>query len=193
MDSGRPAYRVALCRTVLARMQKLPEFGDICGAAPPGVVEKIESRRSLTWLDGTVLDDLNRAFVDRLGWDRFVEFWRGHADAARESPLFGPLYTGALRIFGSNPRGLLRWVGRAWQVTTRDFGSLTVDSEAERALVTHVGLPPGHRLKTVVRSTEGSIRGLVSIAGFTPEVAIDDRRLHDEGHAELTVQWKKTR
>ncbi len=185
-----PAYRGTLCRAVVELLRKDPAAGqDLLGGDLVDAVETIDACRSLTWIPAHILDSINGAYHDQVGDDRFVDFWRRYSVSAADAPLFGPLFEGALRIFGRDPGGLFGWVGRAWQVTTRDYGFFDCRRGGAEAILTMRDLPKQCPLERIALSTQGSLMGLLDLAGCAGEVVVDTSRLKHRGVARFHVTW----
>lgn len=186
----RPAYRGALCHGGLAAIRADATHGAAALAAvDPRHVETIQSSSRLAWIDADALDELNAAYLSVAGRDGYLDFWRRYAIGSVDSTLLGSLFGGALRIFGRSPAGLLKWVGRAWEVTTRDYGTMLVDVEPDVVRIRLVDLPPGVRRITVPLCTQGSVSGVIEFTGHVPHVECDLSQLEEHGRYEVTARW----
>ncbi|MGH1343744.1 MAG: hypothetical protein ACRBN8_19465 [Nannocystales bacterium] len=191
--SDAPSYRGKLCTTVLESV-RLERWGrGALGRAPDEHVEAIETCRGLSWLPASALDTLNGASLAEAGREGYVDFWRRYTGRTRDSVLFGPFVSGAFRIFGMRPEGFLRWVGRAWGATTRNYGNITFSGGSGFADLSLVDVPPSGRLATVAASLEGSLQGVLDLCRHEGRVEADEARLKSDGVVELRVSWISAR
>ena len=154
----------------------------------PSLIETIEESSTLAWISTEALEAVGDALLAELGPDEFRGFYAAHISGWSESRLFGPLSSAAIRIFGSNPTGHLKWLARAWQITTRGMGTLTATEGDGCVTVQYAGLPPKHRVERMVLSSQGSIEGIVRARGKEPSISTDLSKLED-GVFELSVRW----
>ncbi len=186
--SGEPQYRVAMCRMTLRRVRRLPEAEDVLALVDPQDIEAIDDGRSLTWMDYDPFGRLMDALLQVLGREAFTEFFASQMSGWSESKLFGPLFSSAQRIFGTNPAGQLKWMARGWQVTTRNMGTVKTQSVGREGRVTYESIPPKLRVDRFLYAIEGSLRGIVRAQGETPQVTVDATAL-DSGKVTCTVRW----
>lgn len=186
---GAPSYRGKLCTTVLESV-RLESWGLGAVRRVPGEhIEAIEASRGLSWLPASDLDMLNSASLAEAGRDEYVDFWRRYTARTRDSVLFGPFVSGAFRIFGVSPEGFLRWVGRAWNATTRNYGRITFGAGSRSVDLSLVEIPPPGRLTTVAASLEGSLHGVLDLCRHQGRVEVDETRLRTEGIVDLRASW----
>lgn len=194
MVQPRPAYRGTLCKAVLKLLRDDPDgANDVLDLVPNEHIEAVDRFRGLGWLDSEILDSINAAQIKAHGSERFIDFWRNYTVNAVDGPLLGPLIQGALRIFGSNPGGLIGWVGRAWNVTTRDYGRFDNVSAATGATLTLRDLHRNAPVQQVALSTTGSLQGLMELAGYEGEISIDQERLKRDRVVVFRVTWSPKR
>lgn len=187
--AGAPLYRGGLCRTVLANTRRESWGQGAVARVPSEHIQAIERCRGLSWLPASELDALNQGILAEAGRDAYVDFWRQYSARTRDSVLFGPFVSGAARIFGMRPEGFLRWVGRAWDATTRNYGKITFAGGSGAATVSLIAIPPAGRLSTVAASLEGSLRGVFDLCRHDGTVEVDETRLQSEGVIELRTSW----
>ncbi len=192
VPNAAPSYRGKLCTTVLESVRRERWGEGALGRAPGQHVDAIESCRGLSWLPASDLDMLNRASLAEAGRDGYVDFWRRYTSRTRDSVLFGPFVSGAFRIFGMRPEGFLRWVGRAWSATTRNYGDITFTEGSGFADLSLVEIPVAGRLTTVAASLEGSLYGVLDLCRHEGSIEVDESRLHGEGVVWLRVSWEGT-
>ncbi len=187
MDPG-PRYRGVICRLTLEGVRRRPTAEAIVARVPAASISKIESCRSSSWVSTCVYDDVVEALRAVEGLEGIRDFFRSQSDHWSESQLFRPLMLSAQRIFGLTPYGQLKWLGRAWHITTRGMGTVQSVKSGDGICLSTSGLPPSHRIPRMVAALEGSITGVVLSYGRTPEIAIDDSGL-DDGAVTYEVRW----
>lgn len=184
-------YRGGLCTTVLEYALRESWGEDAIGRVAGGHIRAIETCRGLSWLPASDLDALNHASLATAGREGYVDFWRRYTARAKESILFGPLASGAFRIFGSRPEGFLRWVGRAWDATTRNYGTIKCAGGPGSAKLALIDIPPGCRLPSVAASLEGSIYGVLDLCQHEGRVETDETRLKSHGIVDVHATWEQ--
>ncbi len=187
MEDG-PQYRAVTCRGTLRSLRKLPEAEEIFARVDPAHVAAIDQGLSLTWISTTPMDAIADVALDVLGPEAFRKFHAASVNSWSESKLFGPLFGAAGRIFGANPAGYLKWMGRAWQITTRNLGTISTTETKTGVQVVYAGLPPSHRVERTVHNAYGSLHGIVAGRGLNPTISVDDSRLTD-GFLTFDVSW----
>lgn len=190
MSEGRPAYRGALCKAVLRQLREQPGWGaGVLGRVPHEVTSTLAAANGLGWLPAQLLDTLNQALLEVAGEDEYVGFWRRHTVASVDTRLLGPLFQGAIRIFGLEPGGLIGWFGRAWEVTTRDYGHIITRQGEASVAVELLELPRRGRLRTVALSAKGSVHGIMQITKRSGMVHVDSSKLESAGRVVLEASW----
>ena len=186
--SDQPQYRVAMCRMTLSRVRGLPQADEIIARIDPAAIAEIEDGGPLGWVPTQTFDQITDAMFEVLGIEGFRAFSAAQVNGWSDSKLFGPLMASARRIFGSDPRGHLKWLGRAWTMTTRNMGTVNTAEIENGVHVEYVDLPKISRVERFVHSAYGSLHGIVSGRGGTPDITIDDSRLAD-GTIAFDVRW----
>ncbi|MBL4686483.1 MAG: hypothetical protein JKY37_17945 [Nannocystaceae bacterium] len=187
----QPTYRGSLCKGVLETIRKESAVAaKVLDRAPGYAIEAIDECHGLSWVRAEFLDTLNSAYIDVVGHKAFVAFWRRYPATAVGVPLLGPLFRGALRIFATEPSGLFTWVGRAWHVTTRDYGFFECERSPNAAVLTMRELPTSCPLDQVCSATQGSLLGLLDLAGCDGDVEVNDSRLQRHGVVMFRATWR---
>lgn len=184
----QPQYRGGLCRAAVERLSNEPEFAEVREAVPIEALDAIEHSGALSWVDARHLDALNLAYLASVGEERYVRFWEGHPASSRGSNLLGPLIAGAIRIFGSDAAGLLTWVGRAWEATTRGYGTVHATRSEREVHLVHRDIPPSGRLPPVVFSQVGALLGVAKLVDWHATVDVDRSALVETGTYQLNAR-----
>lgn len=185
-----PEYRAALCRLALTRVRALSDADQVLERVPHESIEIIDSATGLAWIVARPLDELNAALLRQHGREGYLDFWADLSTIASSSPLIAALAEAAMRIFGhDNPRGPLKWMGRAWELTCRNFGTVVTQDRGDHVRIEQRSMPPSHRTEPFVLSMHGSILGIVRNTGNRPQVDVDLRRFETEGVATYVVRW----
>lgn len=158
-------------------------------AIDPASREALTSVTSLGWVPARHMHDLNQAFLELAGEARYLETWKRHLLGTPDIAFFQGLFAGAIRIFGKTPIGLTRWIGRAWDVTTRDHGEVTMRNTTDEVVVQLAGCPEGVRHPTVPLSMKATIAGLFEMAGCVAHIEVDTSDLRDHGRYALVGRW----
>ena len=190
MRGETPAYRGALCHAALAAVTADARHGArVLAAIDPIHLSTIRSASRLAWVHAEALDQLNATYLRAAGADCYVDFWRRYTIGATDSTLLGSFFQCALRIFGRSPAGLMKWVGRAWEVTTRDYGRAVVLDRGDAVCVRLEGIPAQCRHVTVPLTTQASLTAIIEFVEFVPEVSCDLRRFATEGTYDVVARW----
>lgn len=187
------AYRSSVCRAVLSAIDELlePEQRQrILERAPKDEVARIREAGRLGWVPAATLHALNLAVVAELGPAGYREFFRRQTLQQVELPIFAAMFRGAMRVFGVEPTGLLRLLGRAWEAATQALGRVEcVLDGPNTARIRLLDVPAGVRIETMAFSLEGSVLALLELAGRSGVVTTDSTRLMSEGWLEILVTW----
>lgn len=185
-----PAYRGAVCHSVLAAIEAEPRVAPrVLASVDASNLELIRRATKLSWVPLDALDQVNSAYLREVGREAYLDFWRRYALGAVDSSLFSALFSGALRIFGNKPDGLLRWVGRAWDISTRNLGHAVITKTDDLTRVAVVDIPPSGRRVTLALSTQASVMAVIELTQHVSEVECDVRRLESEGRYEILARW----
>ena len=128
--------------------------------------------------------------IDLLGEREARAFFRQSVAQHFKSPLLRTLVSGAERIFGMTPHGLVKLIPRAWPMVYKDIGSPSLEKMSDTHAIVHVrdanpalAASPGYMC-----AWTGVFEGVVAAGGAeAPRVNIDP---HDEGHRlEIHMRW----
>ena len=155
--ANQPQYRVAMCRMTLARIRAHPQADEILARVDSAALSAIDEGGPLGWVDTQTFDQITDAMFEVLGSEAFRKFSAAQINGWSDSKLFGPLMASARRIFGSDPGGHLKWLGRAWMMTTRNMGSVTTSETDHGVYIEYTDLPERSRVPRFVHSSYGSL------------------------------------
>lgn len=157
----------------------------------PSSLHRIETCGPLGWVQAQLLHELNGAILDHWGSESYIGFWARLTNVASASSLMSALNEAARRIFGEqNPRGLVKWVGRAWRQTSRNIGYVdTEELPNGSVLVTQAEVPESCRHLTVALALHGALQGTVSSTGCSPTIDHELDHFRSDGVARFRVSW----
>lgn len=185
-----PSYRGIICQSSLSAVKATGDLGArAIAASDPQSIRALATASKLGWVDAHHMHELNRAFLEVAGEARFIEMWKRHTFDTSEIAFFEGLFASAIRIFGKTPVGLTRWIGRAWEVTTRDHGTMEVASTETSVTVRLVDCPAGVRMPTMPMTTQGTVMALFEMAGCPPDVTRDVSAFESEGTYAVVGRW----
>lgn len=156
----------------------------------PEQVNAIREAGRLSWIAGRIFDEYNAACLDELGDQGYLDLWRTYTLGQIDSPTFGALFAGAVRVFGITPRGLFKVVGQAWTLTTRGYGQVVTHVESDtRAKVSFIDLPRSGRISTVVLSMQASLGALLDAVKTEGRIEVDLDQFQSRGRVDYVVEW----
>lgn len=190
---AEPAYRSSVCRAVLSAVDELLEPAvrqRILERAPADAIARIRDTGRLGWVPAETLHAVNLVIADELGMEGYRDFFRRQTLQQVEMPIFAAMFRGALRVFGVEPSGLLRLLGRSWDAVTQALGHIECMFEGPHAArIRLFGVPAGVRIEPMAFSMEGSILALLELAGRSGVVTTDSTQLMSDGILEMLVTW----
>lgn len=187
---GVPSFRGIICQSGLAAVRAEGDAGArAIAATDPRSIEALSTVTKLGWIDAQHMHALNRAFLDAAGPAGYVEMWKRHTFDTSEIAFFQGLFASAIRIFGKTPIGLTRWIGRAWEVTTRDHGTMAVTSTHDSVQVRLKDCPAGVRVATIPMTTQATVMALFEMAGCEPDVSLDVSAFERDGQYTVVGRW----
>ncbi len=184
------AFRGALCHGVLTALERLPHGAAVLGAVAPEAVERIRRSGKLAWIPSDALAAINSAHLEIAGTEQYLDFWRRYVVGSVDNGLYAALFAGALRIFGRNPNGLLKWLGRSWELSSRGLGTVEVVPGMNECQIIVTEIPEVHRLVAIALSTQGSVMGVLDVARHPGEVTIDLTKLA-AGSYTVLARWRE--
>lgn len=185
------AFRSSICKSALAAIEEDAAVRDaVLSATPAAHVQLIRDAGRLGWIEAAVFNALNFALLEAVKDEAFIEFWRRHTWAAVKTPLFGSMFSGALRLFGVEPGGMIRLVGRAWDASTRGMGHVDCALGTREATLRLSGVPRETRLPTLPLAMHGSLLGLLDLTGHKGSVELDASHFATRGEYEARTVWR---
>lgn len=178
-----------MCHGVLTALERLPHGEAVLAAVPADAVETIRRSGKLAWVPSAALTALNCAHLEIAGTETYLEFWRRYVVGSVDNSLYAALFEGALRIFGRNPNGLLKWLGRSWELSSRGLGTVEVIPGETDCEIVVTEVPEAHRLKAVALSTQGSVHGVLDVARHRGDVTVDLSKL-EAGSYTVHASWQ---
>ncbi len=187
-----PSFCGMICQSGFAAMRAEGDVGARAIASiDPRCVGALTGVTKLGWIPALNMHTLNRAFLDLAGESRYIAMWKRHTLGTSELAFFQGLFASAIRIFGKTPMGLTRWIGRAWDVTTRDHGTVTVTNTDDRVLVRLTGCPDGACHETLALSMKATVIALLEMAGCVADVDMDTTSLATQGSYTIVGRWSE--
>ncbi len=185
-----PEQKASLAKLILAEIRELAIGERAVAAVGPGVVETVDGAARTEWLPGTCALELYKG-VHRVGGDRAV-FRVGRAVTRRSVtvPLFMPVLTRVMNLFGASPTHVIGVLPRAFGMSTKGAASCDVahDGDGLGSRIRLVGIPRPLREHVYGVSWCGSIRGLLDVAGAKGRVTGYGPGIHG-GRLEYSVRW----
>lgn len=177
-------------------LASLPMLGDERGRAArarldPALVQRIESETRLSWLPLDCDVQLTAAVAAEAGELGVYEWSREAMRRTAVTPLLGPLFRGAVGLFGLSPLGAFRWVQSGWDSIYRGCGRWTHEPSGEGSLVLlhHDAPPPMRRPRTYRLGIAGAFHGVIDVFGYTGSVTTPEPR-EDEATVRYELQWR---
>jgi hypothetical protein len=180
-----------MSKALLERIEQLDpaEREPVLRAIPEASLRLIRDSSRTDWLDARHQIAMDAAVWEVLGEERLVQLLRSYSAQAADVPLFGPIFKGALGMFGGGPSAVYRVIPRAWGFTSRNGGTITTRITGDRAAeVVYTALPPLLRRATMAATTRGAMLGVLDIFGLEGTCSTDKSQL-DAGIIAHSVRW----
>jgi hypothetical protein len=190
MASAEPAVQASYMKNLVTALAGLGKLGPV-EAADPELVAEIEASARLSWLPIAWNLRLVEATSACFGEARGVELLADCVYRQFDTPLWKKFVSGAMKLLGTEPGLLGRFLPEAIGLVFRDCGRWRIHNTDERELVLEVeALPPAlaaHRLW--LRSLATGLTPLFMLCGCdgTSELAEVDERA---GRARYRLRWK---
>ncbi|MGH7286573.1 MAG: hypothetical protein ACREI8_00955 [Myxococcota bacterium] len=119
-----PAVQASYMKNVFAALEKQGRLPALASEAPQ-LVRAVEAASRMTWLEVELNVRMVEAMAARFGAEPGLQILAGCVHAQFETPLWKGFIGAALRLLGTDPGSLGRWIPRPW-------GSCSVTAEAGR-------------------------------------------------------------
>ncbi|MBX7083661.1 MAG: hypothetical protein K1X88_30915 [Nannocystaceae bacterium] len=187
---GVPSFRGIVCHGGLATMRAAGPLGlRAIAELDPSHLDRIERTSKLGWVPAECLHALNLKYFALAGEQDYLALWRDYTAGSHQESFFQGLYASALRIFGRTPVGLVRWMGRAWEVTTREHGQVVVEDDGDGVRVRLLGCPPAVRVPTLPLTMQATVQALIALGGGVPQVELDADGFERTGACAIAGRW----
>ena len=188
----QPEVRVAQLR---ADLEVLPEIwpdraGRIRARLRPETLAAIESATRLDWMPFAADLEVVEA-VHAEGGDAATREWSRRALLrTAKAPLLKPLVDGAVRLFGLEPGGVLRFAPRVWGTIFRHCGDMEVAGGEREARVSLLRLPPPVRHHPFLVSIGGAVEAVGDICRVKGQVTFEPRAAASD-RADFVMRWTR--
>lgn len=181
-----------MCHRVLAAVESDPRVGpSVLAGVSPEHLAAIRTAGRLSWVPAVALISLHKSYAQHAGEGAFVDLWRRQTIESVDTPLFGPLFQSAIRLFGVNPGALVRLLGQTWGVSTRGVGEVRFVLEGQGGQVRMDSLLPPCRERVVGLCMHGVIRAIYDLTDHRGEIVADDSSLETSGIFDLRLTWQR--
>ncbi len=191
-SAAEPQVRVAQLK---ADLEVLPEIWPdraerIRARLRPDTMAAIEAATRLDWMPFAVNLEVVEAVHAEEG-DAGTRAWSRRAllRSAR-APLLKPLVDGAVRLFGLEPGGVLRFAPRVWETVFRHCGDMEVAGGESEARISLVGLPPALRHHLFLVSIAGAVDATCDICRVRGQSSLEPRAPASD-RADFVLRWSR--
>lgn len=175
-------YKAALAKALLAAIDSFDraDRGEIFERAGNAHVVAIRDAPRTAWIAAAHQLAVDEALAAMLGDDALEQQLRDYVSRAAQTPLFAPILRGALAMFGVSPSSLYRFLPRAWDMTSRNAGSIVERSLGDHAHeIRYEDLPPVMRVSCLAVATRGSSLGILDLVNRKGTAETDVSALAD--------------
>ncbi len=168
-----------------------PNGALVVDSIPVELRREIREAGRLAWHDARVLMDLVEVIRQVCGHAEARAFWRVSFKESITQPMLAPLARGALILFGNVPGALVRRTPQAWQLFTRNCGSLkAVDVGEESSVMLRVeNFPRVCRVLGFVCMVEGGLESEMDFFSVRGTVETRAEAFMSRGFAEFVARW----
>lgn len=189
-SASAPAVRASYMKNLLSTLGKRGHLEAI-EMRDAALVREVEAASRLAWLPVALNVRVVEATVSSFGEQRGLEVLADCVYDQFESPLWKNFIGGAIRLLGTEPGSLGRWIPHALQLIFRDCGSWSATRTGERELSVEMREIPeelaSHRLW--VRSLGIGMRPLFPLCG-TEGTSDLDRLDASQRRATYRLEWR---
>lgn len=185
-----PLVRASWAQYCVRKLRDHPDRQRVLDAIGSDVRQILREVGFLGWVPPSVHMTVCDAVLRELGADA-LEFWRAYFLETFDMPLLRPLTRGALRLYGEDPRGLMRQAPRVYALVTKHCGELSVEVHGDGLVRVHArGLPPAFRQSpALMEALAGTCSACVELAGHGAAFVTRDLGDLGAGHASFDVAW----
>jgi hypothetical protein len=167
----------------------------IADSIPDALRREIRESGRLAWQDIRILAELLEAVGKTCGALGSRLFWRASFKASLSQPMIAPLARGALMLWGHSPASFVRRTPQAWQLFTRNCGTLKVVpvNEPNAIMLRIENVPRACRVDGFLYMAEGGLESQMDY--FRALGVVETRADHFpvRGFVELVARWEKIR
>lgn len=156
----------------------------------PETLRAIESATRLDWMPFAVDLEVVEAVHAEGGEAGTREWSRRALLRTARAPLLKPLVDGAVRLFGLEPGGVLRFAPRVWGTIFRHCGEMEVTAGEREARVSLLRLPPPVRHHPFLVSIAGAVEAVCEICRVTGQVDFEPREPGSD-RADFSLRWTR--
>jgi hypothetical protein len=131
-----PAVQASYMKNLFATLAKLDQLAAV-EAADPDLVQEVDAASRLSWLPVSLNVRTVEAMAARFGEQRGIELLAECVYRQFDTPLWKSFVGGAMRLLGTDPGLLGRFLPEAIQLVFRGCGQWSVESTGETELTVH--------------------------------------------------------
>jgi hypothetical protein len=189
-----PSIRATQLKSDLAALEDLgAEVRDrVLELLPPDFVPAAADASRLDWIPVPTLVRLLRA-VRQVTDEEVLRAWsRAATNLSLETPLFRPILSGAVAIFGRDPQKIYKVMPTAWNAAMKDCGELKVDNGTPGVVVLDLrGVPDAARDRDFLVATAGAFEVVFDECGVDGRCDLEHRRAGDDPR--FRARWRPPR
>lgn len=167
--------RAAQLQVQLQSLERLDhaDASRIVAELTPATLRRITHATRVDWLPIELHLELARAGLRLLGEQGLRDWGRAALTRAMKSTFLGPIFEGAVRLFGLSPAALVRTAPSVYQAAFRDCGGLVaVELEERLWRVVLQDLPREVRDRAFLVSMAGALEATVEVGQAKGEVRL---------------------
>jgi hypothetical protein len=140
--SARPAVQASYMKNLFERLAAQERLAAV-EAADPELVREVAAASRTSWLPVALNVRTVEVMAARFGEERGIELLADCVYEQFDTPLWKGFIGGAIRLLGTDPGSLGRWIPEAFKLVFRDCGRFAAEPTAEAELTVSVReLPP---------------------------------------------------
>lgn len=132
----------------------------------------IDRANAIDWLDFEIAVRYFESVSHELGAEGFHRYNVQSMQDALAGPLLSSLWTGSLRVFGQQPRSLLRWAPQLWSLIYRDVAQIEWDAELERLRLRSV-CAAAYQSMPFLETVAAAVDGVFALCRQSSRTAVD--------------------